>query len=636
MKLRAIALTNYRSFLGTERLELPKDLTITIGPNGGGKTNLLDAIVVVVRQFLLQSWSPEKAPAPENPERVVLRPLTTLPSHFTAKHSSALDQPQKIEVTLEVTPTDISNMAAMKATAADLISRTSKDIGGHSLAEAVNWDLSTLGPGSTFTYTIVDRELQTKPEPGAVVFRSYLHHFEVYTRLRAHLGEAALSTPMLTLPVGRSVTGLVGTVSLHDHDEHSHKHSVDSATSQGGGSILSLALGRLATRYRGLLEEDNGNAKSSFYSDPQLILLTNALRELGYEWHLECVNRLTNQYDIRLQKQGVAFSLKAASSGEKELLTYLFGIYALNVRDAVVVVDEPELHLHPRWQTKIISLFKELARTTGNQFLLATHSPACVSPDTLQYVARVYSENQVSKIVSLDPNQLPTAKHLFAIATSHNNERMFFAEKVLLVEGVGDRALFQAVLLHERVTGVQSGAIEIVSVGGKSNFDKYAQVLDAAKVRFCLVADLDYINERGGADIKALFTVNTRAIGKDIVDNPTSMDGDQLLAALEEAASTGDTAKLRAVLEYVKGRRRKLKPTLTTGEQQLLEEFIKKEKASGRFILSRGAIETYLPAQLSTKNIDALLSFIEADFWPKLLPATQAEFSELAVWVSSF
>jgi hypothetical protein len=36
-----------------------------------------------------------------------------------------------------------------------------------------------------------------------------------------------------------------------------------------------------------------------------------------------------NQYDIRLEKQGSSFRVGAASSGERELLTFLFAIYAL-------------------------------------------------------------------------------------------------------------------------------------------------------------------------------------------------------------------------------------------------------------------------------------------------------------------
>lgn len=128
---------------------------------------------------------------------------------------------------------------------------------------------------------------------------------------------------------------------------------------------------------------------------------------------------------MRLTKQGSSFLVSAASSGERELLTYLFAIFALNVRNAVIIVDEPELHLHPRWQTTLFALFEKLSKVTGNQFVLATHSPTFISPASIQYVSRVYSENQRSNLVRLSTAGLPNPKHLFNIVNSENNERVF-------------------------------------------------------------------------------------------------------------------------------------------------------------------------------------------------------------------
>jgi putative ATP-dependent endonuclease of OLD family len=115
----------------------------------------------------------------------------------------------------------------------------------------------------------------------------------------------------------------------------------------------------------------------------------------------------------------------AASSGERELLTYLFAIFALNVRDALIVVDEPELHLHPKWQKRLLNLFVRLATSTGNQFLLATHSPTHVSPDSIQYISRVFSRDQQSNVLRLATASLPEAKHLLQIVNSQNNEGIF-------------------------------------------------------------------------------------------------------------------------------------------------------------------------------------------------------------------
>jgi len=48
MLLRRIAIENVRSFLERQELTLEGQISIIIGPNGGGKTNLLDTAVVML------------------------------------------------------------------------------------------------------------------------------------------------------------------------------------------------------------------------------------------------------------------------------------------------------------------------------------------------------------------------------------------------------------------------------------------------------------------------------------------------------------------------------------------------------------------------------------------------------------
>jgi predicted ATP-dependent endonuclease of OLD family len=165
--------------------------------------------------------------------------------------------------------------------------------------------------------------------------------------MREEYERRPLSMPMISLPVNRSIGDVSASISLASFNEYESKRTVDAASSRAAGSITSLAIGRLASRYRELLEKDDGRAKQSFKDDPSIAAFTQTLKSLGYDWDLQCTNPLQNRYDIQLSKQGSSFRVGAASAGERELLTYLFAIYALNVQDALIVVDEPELHLHP-------------------------------------------------------------------------------------------------------------------------------------------------------------------------------------------------------------------------------------------------------------------------------------------------
>jgi putative ATP-dependent endonuclease of OLD family len=318
--------------------------------------------------------------------------------------------------------------------------------------------------------------------------------------------------------------------------------------------------------------------------------------------------------------------VSAASSGERELLTYLFAIYVLNVRDALIIVDEPELHLHPKWQRTLLKLFVRLATSTGNRFLLATHSPTFVSPDSIQYVSRVFADQQKSRILRLDATILPQAKHLLNIVNSQNNERLFFADKVVLVEGLSDRIFFEAVLDRFGRSASSSVALEVIDVGGKGFFDAYVKVLDACQIEHAIVADLDYVEDVGSADIRSLFKTTARDIKSDVIDNARSMDGDALVAAIDRAQITGSWDQVGQIWDYIKSRRRQLRTDLTSHELSVLQRFLDGKRAENIYILSRGPLEAYLPVGHGRKDMDKLIALLaRTDFWEDLPPAGKLE-----------
>lgn len=635
MKLRRVLIENVRSFLEPAELHLDGEISIVIGPNGGGKTNLLDTATSALRKHLLSSVTPRKSPTTDIPDRFEFVGNDMLNNTPLEQHSQGQGRQQRIEIEIEVTQRDIENIASMKANAAEIASLTERRYVGFSIREAVDWNLSLLSAGQRLTYSILNNGLQTHPEESARVYQRYLALYEADSWLRDDLGRSKLSTPMVSLPVNRASGSFQSSLTLAGYNEFDHKRGVDAASSRASGSIVTLAIGRIARRYRLLLESDTGKAKDVFYADPEIRSLTAVLSELGYGWNLECIDPYSNQYDIQLDKQGAKFLVGAASSGEKELLTYLFAIYALNVRDALIVVDEPELHLHPRWQRTLLDLFERLSKETGNQFLLATHSPVFVSPSSIQYVSRVYSTNQRSAIVRLKNADLPEPKHLFSIVNSQNNERMFFADKVVLVEGISDRVFFDAVFQKLGVTTGTTRTCEIISVGGKGFFTPYEAILKACQVPYAVIADRDYLNQLGSAEIKALFTLNNQEIKTDVIDNPKSVDGDSLASRLEEAITTGSHEDLRTLWEYIKARRRRLRTDLSDSEQRLVDSFVQSKRDHNIFILSKGDLESYLPDGYRSKQLDKLIRLIATDFWTELPEFAKAELTIIAEKVKS-
>lgn len=630
MKLRRVCLENVRSFLGRQQLELPGELSIVIGPNGGGKTNLLDVAVLALRTYLLKSWVPRHNPSVDWQDRYDWAANDALGPNLLERHSSAGDRPQIIQLDLEVTAADLENMKRTKAEVNELSERARKRYTTFPGQSALRWDLEGIEVGRTITFEIENGSLKSQADPIDQVFREYLENFEIHSRVREEHERKPLSMPMISLPVTRAAGEVAGSVSLASFNEYDHKRNVDAASSRSSGSIGALAVGRLAARYRDLLERDDGQARAEFRQDEAIQALSDALRQLGYEWDLECTNPLKNQYDVRLRKQGASFRVSAASSGERELLTYLFAIFALNVRDALIVIDEPELHLHPRWQRKLLGLFEDLAERTGNQFLMATHSPVFVSPSTIQYVSRVYSDGACSQVVRLGDSGLPEPKHLFGIVNSQNNERVFFADLVVLVEGISDRLFFEAVFAHLGLAADSGRTYEVVSVGGKTLFTQYEKLLVACKVPHVIIADLDYLQDVEGSQIGDLFSVSDAAIRDKVLNDSTSRDGATLVAALDRAIEANDASELKRLWNYIKRRHSRL-PTLLDGRgKERVAEAIQRQAAKGRYILSKGALEQYLPDGYKDKDLEKLVRLVAGEFWQKLPPDGADELKKIA------
>jgi putative ATP-dependent endonuclease of the OLD family len=117
MLLRRVAIENVRSFLEKRELLLEGGISILIGPNGGGKTNLLDAIVIMLRRHLFASMYAVHSPTAEQPGRYEFRVNDALNQLILDKHSAGANLPQILEVELEVSRSDVESMRVIMVNA---------------------------------------------------------------------------------------------------------------------------------------------------------------------------------------------------------------------------------------------------------------------------------------------------------------------------------------------------------------------------------------------------------------------------------------------------------------------------------------------------------------------------------------
>ena len=122
-------------------------------------------------------------------------------------------------------------------------------------------------------------------------------------------------------------------------------------------------------------------------SDPRLELVWKRLMDAlpQIDRRLGVVNFVDGEAVVT--RKGVTLRFKELSDGYQALLVIVFDLalrypYIFPVHDdpmrgeAVVAIDEVDLHLHPRWQRKVVSQLIGLFPNT--QFVLTTHSPIVV------------------------------------------------------------------------------------------------------------------------------------------------------------------------------------------------------------------------------------------------------------------
>lgn len=181
------------------------------------------------------------------------------------------------------------------------------------------------------------------------------------------------------------------------------------------------------------------------------------------------------------------------------ILSLMFIVDALcGDGDEFVVIDEPELSLHPQLQ---IRLLKEiLERTKKSQMVISTHSPNLLSLESIAndgIVARVYDSSTGTKINEIDER---SRKFIISTIKNYNNPHIlgtdarscFFAEdRLIITEGQEDVVLYPRIIneLGKEASipffgygaGGAANIIEVAHLLNKLGFNKIGAVYDGDK-----------------------------------------------------------------------------------------------------------------------------------------------------------
>lgn len=105
----------------------------------------------------------------------------------------------------------------------------------------------------------------------------------------------------------------------------------------------------------------------------------SSLLEL-FLWETELKNlKVFTRIDVFLRKGERIISILNASSGELALITTMVYVSTVITEDTVILIDEPENSLHPKWQKEYVKTFFDLFFRYQPKLIIATHSPLVIN-----------------------------------------------------------------------------------------------------------------------------------------------------------------------------------------------------------------------------------------------------------------
>ena len=165
----------------------------------------------------------------------------------------------------------------------------------------------------------------------------------------------------------------------------------------------------------------------------------------GYENNVHSYNLIgiltkldiIRQVEIKVYKKGGSeFNFNEASSGEANILSTLIALIPLIIDNSLILIDEPEISLHPLWQSQYIDLINKIfSNFKGCHIIIASHSHFLVTDLLPEKSSVITLKNQKGVIKSesiLEPTYGWSAEEILYTVFNVKTVRNHFIESDLV------------------------------------------------------------------------------------------------------------------------------------------------------------------------------------------------------------
>jgi energy-coupling factor transporter ATP-binding protein EcfA2 len=256
-----------------------------------------------------------------------------------------------------------------------------------------------------------------------------------------------------------------------------------------------------AERFYKLMEAALKLLRTEEFEKLEASIKRNALRQLGFDPDVDTdkLDLFFSPFDTMefyksldlIVREG-EFTISATELGEglqnALVLAILQAYEERRKKGAVILLEEPEMFLHPQMQRSLYKTLREIGQT--NQVIYATHSPHFVTVPDYDEVLLVRKGAEGTSVCRSDlPSNAKRREKLIKELDPERNE-LFFASRLLVVEGDTEKLALPEYAKRLNLDLDREGAT-IVEVGGKRNLLEFATIAASFQIPVGILYDED-------------------------------------------------------------------------------------------------------------------------------------------------
>ena len=548
MKIKSLQISNVWTFKHFEdianapKITFDKNFNILIGQNGAGKSTVLEVINFIFRRVLFVPYNRDqdlygkRTTINADEKKNILKKIDNIQYYreFRLERNYDFeDKPQQIKVVVEIDDIDRANIQLLQ----DKTAKLSPIVGFYSAEQMfaagnyqTEYEINIELNSTDKTYTV-----QASQDIGF----TYLTAYNLYKEVIEIYNEDNQESPIDNLAESFALIGSYrnynnysthaslgggNTAEKQIQKIRTSEYSKSTGMSESGEpAIFSLVRLRMAAECFNLIQTKKDTKECEIAANGLEFIkdINKKIKIVNLKVEIKLIDVSSWNFTfsfIDTKRNKAVSDINSMSAGQKAIVHLVLEAYGRgDLKGGLIIIDEPEIHLHYQFQNEYLRVIEKLNRVQGCQYVLVTHSESLISSQTISSVIRVSLTDDGYTTIN-QPTISTNQKWLVKILDNKRSTHAFFGSKVLLVEGEDDRYFFRALLgeIEDKLKKGIAQDITVLDINAKHDTE-WRNLFVSFGLKVVFVTDLDsawkFYPSEGNTSL------NTQQLASDFITN---------------------------------------------------------------------------------------------------------------------